>query len=279
MGKVSIFCVLVIFALLLEDSSSVRKKTEEERKEDEEVARAVNATLAEEEKKRKEEDEKKGQQDQEKKEDETKKKKVKEESSEGSGGSEGRDEALPSFNSTCPVCPEVQDCPVANCSGQGEACPEVKPCPKCKDPEECPPVLPCPVVNRTSPSVPDGCPDPVQAMTIPVAMAVGAGAALLVTGVATVVGLVIRYVPPTVSGFLFMAIIIFVWYLSSQYPETARELGGRAWTTLQEATMALGQRIVEAIRHHNEQVGFPVSVFFYFLLSTFKFHVHLKSLH
>jgi hypothetical protein len=248
--------LFLVIAILMDDGTSIRK-TDEEKREEKELAELVNKTLAEE-KKKEDEEKKKGQLDQEKKEDEAKKKKIKEESSEGSGGVEGRDEALPSSNTTCLVCPEVQDCPVANCSGQGEACPEVKPCPKCKDPEECPPVLPCPVVNRTSPSVPDGCPDRVQAMTVPVAMAVGAGAALLVTGVATVIGLVIRYVPPIVSGFIFISTVIIVWYLSSQYPETARELGGRAWTILQEATRALGQRIVEAIRHHNEQVSFPV---------------------
>jgi hypothetical protein len=105
-------------------------------------------------------------------------------------------------------------------------------------------------------------------MTVPVAMAVGAGAALLVTGVATAVGLVIRYVPPIVSGFIFVSTIIIVWYLSSQYPETARDLGRRAWTTLQEATVALGHRIVEAIRHHNDQVGFII-----LNPLTFEFHV------
>ncbi len=95
-------------------------------------------------------------------------------------------------------------------------------------------------------------------MTIPVAMAVGAGAALLVTGVATVVGLVIRYVSPTVSGFLFLSTIIIVWYLSSQYPETAREMGGRVVAVLREATVTLSNRVMAAIRHHNEQVGVSI---------------------
>jgi hypothetical protein len=259
MGKTSIICVIIVFALLLEDSSSVRKKTEDERKEDEEIAEKVNATLAKEEAERKkEEDERKKRLDLEKKKNETqkkdeiKKKKIKEESSEGSGGFEGRDEALPSSNSTCPVCPEVQDCPVANCSGQCKACP------KCKDPEECPPVLQCPGVNRTSSAVPDDCPESSsQPMSIPVAMAVGATASLLVTGVAAAIGLLLRYASPIVSGFVFLASLILMWYLSSHHPETARELGGRAVTVLREAVMALSHRVVEAIRSHNEQVSFP----------------------
>ncbi len=93
-------------------------------------------------------------------------------------------------------------------------------------------------------------------MTVPVALAVGAMASLLVAGVATGVGLLLRYVPPMVSGLFFISIIIMVWYLSSQYPETARDLGGRVVATLREATIALGHRVMEAIRHHNDQVGF-----------------------
>jgi hypothetical protein len=86
-------------------------------------------------------------------------------------------------------------------------------------------------------------------------MLVGACASLLVTGVATIVGLVLRYVPPTISGFLILATIIIIWYLCSHYPETARELGGRAATLLREAAAALSHRIMAAIRHH-DQVGF-----------------------
>jgi hypothetical protein len=89
------------------------------------------------------------------------------------------------------------------------------------------------------------------------AVAVGAAAALLATGVATIIGLVVRYVPPTISGFVLVAIIVLVWYLSSRYPETARELGGRAVFILREATMALGQRVMAAIQRHTEQVGLP----------------------
>ncbi len=94
-------------------------------------------------------------------------------------------------------------------------------------------------------------------MSTPVAMAVGAVTGILVTGTAAIVGLILRYVPPFVSGFLFLATIIILWYLCSQYPETARELGGRAWTALQEATVALGHQVMEALQRHQEQVGVP----------------------
>ncbi len=76
-------------------------------------------------------------------------------------------------------------------------------------------------------------------MTVPVAMVVGAVVSLFVTGVAAAIDLLLRYVPPIVSGILFLAVIILIWYLSSQYPETARELGGRVVATLREATIAL----------------------------------------
>jgi hypothetical protein len=97
-------------------------------------------------------------------------------------------------------------------------------------------------------------------MSVPVAMAVGAAASLLVTGVVTVVGLVIRYVPPTVSGFLFLSTIIIVWYLSSQYPTVAREMGERVVTVLREATVTLGNRVMAALQRHNEQVIFLISL-------------------
>ncbi len=93
-------------------------------------------------------------------------------------------------------------------------------------------------------------------MPTAVAMAVGAVAGLLVTGVATALGLLLRYVPPTVSGFLILAIIVVIWYLCSQYPEAAREIGGRVVETLREAASTLSHRVVEALRHHNNQVGF-----------------------
>jgi hypothetical protein len=100
-------------------------------------------------------------------------------------------------------------------------------------------------------------------MTIPVAMAVGAAASFLVIGVATAVGLVIRYVPPMFSGLLFISIVVLTWYLSSHYPETARELGGRAATILREAASTLSHRVVEVLRRHSEQVGFLILLFYF----------------
>jgi hypothetical protein len=94
-------------------------------------------------------------------------------------------------------------------------------------------------------------------MTVPVAIAVGAVASLVVTGVVATLGLLLRYAPPLVSGFLFLFLVVLTWYLSSHYPETARDLGGRVVATLREAAVALGHRVVEAIQRHNEQVGFP----------------------
>ncbi len=92
-------------------------------------------------------------------------------------------------------------------------------------------------------------------MTVPVALAVGAMTSLLVTGVAAALGLLLRYVPPTVSGFLILAIVVVIWYLCSQYPEAARDIGGRVVETLRAATTTLSHRVVEALQRHNNQVG------------------------
>jgi hypothetical protein len=268
MGKVTLICVFLVFALLLEDGSSVRKKTEKEEKEDEEIQKAVNATLeAEEARRKEEEDEKKRKLDQEKsktKEESGKKDELEKGQKQGSQG-----EACLPVNVTCPVvkqcppqqdCPEKEECPPVCCG----PCPEVKPCqPKeCGPCPEVKPCEPCLEVNGTRIQVdcpaPPSCPESGEpSMTVPVAIAVGAVASLLVTGVATLIGLVIRYVPPTVSGLLFLAIIIIIWYLSSQYPATARELGGQAVNLLREAAVAVSHRIMAAIRHH-DQVSFSI---------------------
>jgi hypothetical protein len=284
--------IVLVFVVLMEDTASIRK-TEEERKEDEEVAKAVNRTLAEEEKKRKEEEDEKKKSTEDdsksKKEDKAEKKNVNGKMDQ----QESQNEAGPSLNCTCPVvrpCKPCQDCPkekvcpeFKECPAQ-EVCPEVDPCQPCGP---CPPIhcQPCPVCNGTlvdRPGVANvtrlDCPsEPASpVMTVPVAMFVGACASLLVIGFATAIGLLLRYVSPTVSGFLFLAVIIIIWYLSSQYPETARELGGRVVATLREATIALSHRVMEAIRHQ-EQVGFsysPINPIF-----CVEFHVHLKSLY
>ncbi len=90
-------------------------------------------------------------------------------------------------------------------------------------------------------------------MLVPVA--VGASAGVLVTGATVIIGLMLRYVPPIASGFVFLTTIVIVWYLSSQYPETARELGGRAIAILREASVALGHRLMAAIQRHHDQVS------------------------
>jgi hypothetical protein len=278
--------ILVVIAVLMEDGSSIRK-TKEEEKEDRELAEKVNATLAaEEEKERqeKEEKEKKRRQDQEKK-----KTGTNQEKGTGTSGVEkekGQDEACPTFNQTCPEqktcqpCPEVKDC--SPC----ELCPEENPCPApviCPEQEECPELEVCPptkfgpeivntstvVVLNNSTDAHQECPAPPSCtdagMSVPTALVVGACAGGLLTGVAAAIGLILRYVDPIVSGFFFAATVVLIWYFSSHYPETARELGARAATLLREAATALGHRIMEAIRHREDQVGFPVLVLFFLL--------------
>jgi hypothetical protein len=254
MGKVTLLCVFLVFALLLEDSSSVRKKTEEEKKEEEEIQRAVNATLAEEERKRKEEeDEKKKMLDLEKKKGDRNKTK-KEGNQEETKMKRNQDEACVTLNITCPVvdpCPEEKIC--LDCPPEKE-CPEVEPCEPCGP---CPPVH-CKSCNETS-SHPQPCQCLEAGLTVPVAMMVGAITGLVAMGVATALGFLLRYAPPVVSGLLFLSIVLLTWFLSSRYPDVAREAGGRVVAVLREATVALGHRIMEAIRHHNDQVGLPVS--------------------
>jgi hypothetical protein len=262
MRKVTLICVFLVFALLLEDGSSVRKKTEEEEKEDEKMAEKVNATLAAEEaeKKKEEEDEakrkKKEEKTEKKKEDEGERTDVK-----------GRDEACPPSNSSCPIVgpyPREKVCPTVVCG----PCPDVDPCPDCPPEKECPevercgpcpeirPCKPCSVANVSTvePPFTPGCPEPAS-MSTAVAMAVGACASLLITGLAAVIGLILRYFSPFVSGFIFMATIIFIWYFCSHHPEAARELGGRAATLLREAATALGHRVMAALQRQADQVG------------------------
>jgi hypothetical protein len=263
--------IILVIVVLMEDSTSIKKSPEEER-EDRDLAEKVNSTLAEEEKERHEEEEKKKGKETVKKERGSEKKKEI-----GNPVKVGEDEASSNLNSSstgpkcrpcspCEQCPEIQPCPpIEDCQEcppvkENGPCIKCKPCPRCEDPEECPPILPCPVDNTTRihpecPSLPS-CTE--SQMTVPVAMLVGAAATVLFTGVATVVGLVIRYVPPTVSGFLFLSTIIIVWYLSSQYPAVAREMGDRVVTTLREGSVTLGNRVMAALQRHDEQVGFPV---------------------
>jgi hypothetical protein len=277
--------ILLVILVLTEDTASI-KKTVKEEKEDRELAEKVNATLAEEEERREEEEKEKKRQDQEKK-----KTGTKQEKGTGTSGVEkekGQDEACPTFNQTCPEQESCQPCPeVKDCSPCGP-CPEENPCPapvicpeqeECPEMEVCPPIKcnPCPptkfgpeivdtstvVLLNNSTDAHQECPAPpscteTASMSVPVAMLVGACVSLLVTGVATVIGLLLRYVPPTVSGFIFVATIVIIWYLCSHYPEAAREIGGRVVEILREATTTLSHRVVEALRHHSNQVGYPI---------------------
>ncbi len=278
----------------MDDSSSIRK-TEEEEKEDEEVAKAVNATLAAEEERKKKEDE-----DEKKKRDKGNIKRGEDgkkpgEQEDGDEGQKGQGEACSPVNCTCPIvepCPKVQDCPVpvVNCSEVLEC----RPCPECPKPKECipcngcppcqecgpcptvKPCKPCPTVNNTSSrdtSSTTGCPE-APGMSLPVAVAVGAMAGMLLTGVATTIGILLRYTSAIESGFVFLATIIVVWYLCSHHPEAAREIGGRVVEILREATTTLSHRVVEALRHHNNQVGYPSPS----LPLSFEFHIPFKKL-
>jgi hypothetical protein len=249
-------CVILVIVVLLEDGSSMREKTEKEKKEDRELAEKVNATLIEEEKKKTEE-EKKNEKKGKEKEDGSTRNKEKE---------VDQDEAC-SQNFTCPTvdpCPEEKVCP--DCPPEKE-CPKVKECGPCPTIKPCKPCDPCPVANITAqpPSI-SGCPE-VPEMSLPVAMAIGAIAGVLFTGVATIIGLLLRYTSPIESGFVFLATVIVVWYLCSHYPETAREIGGRAATLLREAATALSHRVMVAIRHR-EQVGFPILILVFLRLSS-----------
>jgi hypothetical protein len=263
MGKVSIFCVLVVFALLLEDGSSVRKKTEDEKKEDEEVARAVNATLAEEEKRKKEEEDEKKKRDEKSR--MTGKMKDQDKKKEDTKTQVGQGEDCPPCNNTCPeveIChpcgprPEERPCLEVDCHPYPpcKECPEEKPCSPCR------PCMPCPALNCTGghqdcPSTPS-CPE-AGGMSASLALAVGVLVGLLCSAVAVAIGLILRYVPPIASGFLFLATIVIIWYLCSHYPEAARELGVRVATLLREAAETLGHRVMEVIQRHQEQVCVP----------------------
>jgi hypothetical protein len=264
---VKVLLIILVIAVLLEDGSSI-KKTEEERKEDRELAEKVNATLAEEEKERQEEEEKEKKRDKEnaKKEGDENQSKKEDKKKEDLGKDGAKGGTFPIVECPTPVecpkekaCPELKECPVQ------EVCPEVEPCQPCGP---CPPIhcQPCPICNGTSGDRPIvanvtrlDCPsEPASpGMTVPVAMIVGASASLLVTGMVAILGLLLRYAPPLISGFLFLFLVALTWYLSSHYPETARELGGRVVATLREATIALGHRVLEVTQHHQDQVGVP----------------------
>ncbi len=107
-------------------------------------------------------------------------------------------------------------------------------------------------------------------MTVPMALAIGAMASLLATGVAAALGLLIRYTSPLFSGLLFVATVVLTWYLSSHYPEAAREIGGQVVTALQEASQALSHRVRAALQRRHDQVCFLS------LISSFKNEFHVS---
>jgi hypothetical protein len=268
----------------MEDGSSI-KKTEEDEREDRELAEKVNATLAEE--KRKENEEKKREEEEDEKKNRDKKTEMTDKVKDQDGMKEdtkkqvGQGEDCPSCNYTCPEvesCHPCRECPeIVECDPCQE-CPPIKECGPCSKVKLC---KPCPVANCSSMDIPTvqllpcTCPEE-GSMSVPVALAVGAIASLLATGAAAAIGLLLRYASPIESGFVFVATIVIIWYLSSHYPETARELSGRAANLLREAAVALGHRLMAAVQRHQEQVSVPIKLNL-FLLN--EFHVYLKSLH
>jgi hypothetical protein len=252
--------ILLVVAVLLEDSMSVKKKTKEEEEEDERVAKEVNATLAAEEAEKKKEEEEKKRAEKSKM---TGKMRDQDKKKEDTETQVGQGEDCPPCNNTCPEveichpcgpCPEERPCLEVDC----HPCPPCKECPEEKPCSPCRPCMPCPALNCTGghqncPSTPS-CPE-AGGMSASLALAVGVLVGLLCSAVAAAIGLILRYVPPIASGFLFLATIVIIWYLCSHYPETARELGGRAASLLREAATALSHRVMAAIRHH-DQVSF-----------------------
>jgi hypothetical protein len=265
---VKVILIIVIMAILMEDGSSIKKTAEEER-EDAEIAAAVNRTLAEEEKKRKEDEEEKKKRDHQEKEKKPDQGKIKKEKKEDKLEKQDRqDEACLPVNVSCPVvdaCAPCDECPPQKECG---SCPPVEcgPCDPCPEVKEC---GPCNLLTNHTETTPISCQCPeVSGMSTPMAVVVGATVSLVLVGLVGAVGLLVRYAPPFLSGFVIVATIIITWYLSSHYPATARELGGRVVEVLREATTTLSHRIVAAIRHHNDQVGFSVKPNLFFGMSS-----------
>jgi hypothetical protein len=151
-------------------------------------------------------------------------------------------------------------------------CKSCRPCPSIKlcEPVACKPVACVPVRCQAVPCTPVDCPSPpaiggevaVASMTVPVALAVGAAATLLVMGIVAFVGFVIRYLPIYISGTVFIGSVLLTGYLSSRYPASARELGLRAMGLAREAATALVNRAMAALRGPN-QVGSPFCIYCY----------------
>ncbi len=135
------------------------------------------------------------------------------------------------------------------------SCPGVK-CSPCEEFLPCVPV-PCePVDQHSPPGTGDSGATP---MSVPVALAVGATASLLAVGLVAGVGIILRYLPSFISGLILVVAVILIWYLSSHYPATARQLGQRALDLMREASTTLVNRAMAALRGSN-QVSFCFEV-------------------
>jgi hypothetical protein len=172
----------------------------------------------------------------------------------------------------CKPCKEPEVCKPCKEPEVGKPCKEPEVCKPCKEPEVCKPCKPCrlregvktcqPVPCLPVPCSPVDCrlppgiegPGVAAPMTVPVALAVGAAASVLVLGVVAFVGFVIRYLPIYISGTIFIVSILLTGYLSSRYPASARELGLRAVGLAREAASALANRVTAALRGP-DQVG------------------------
>jgi hypothetical protein len=118
----------------------------------------------------------------------------------------------------------------------------------------CKPCLPCPTVKPPVDCDPGLSGNAAPAMSVPVAVVVGAVGSLLAMALVGVAGLILRYAPVFVSGSLFVGTIIIVWYLCSKYPAVARDLGTRVIELAREATHSLADRVLGALRSQREVI-------------------------
>ncbi len=168
---------------------------------------------------------------------------------------------------SCSPCKPAGPCEPVPCKPSGsnrlcKPCRPVKPwegAVPCK-PVACEPVACTPVRCQAVPCSPVDCPAPPaiggeMAMTVPVALAVGAAASVLALGVVAFVGFVIRYLPVYISGTVFVGSILLTCYLSSRYPASARELGQRVLGAVREAATSVVDRATRALTRHLPQVS------------------------
>ncbi len=76
------------------------------------------------------------------------------------------------------------------------------------------------------------------------AFLVGVATTLLMLVLAVIIGVIIRYLPLVVTGFLILSSLCMVWYFSSRYPESARRLGARVWAALRSAATSIVDRVL-----------------------------------